>query len=98
LASTIPNRIGGIDISANKEWAFHNACEKGHLEVAQWLISLRPDKYIINNLNNKLEPIIRNKKDQLWYRIQYLMELSENKKHGLYKLPLDIIWSMTFYV
>jgi len=90
LASTIPNGIGGIDISANNEWVFRTACCNGHLEVVEWFIQLRPDKYF----NKK----IRTKQEQLWYKIQYLMELSENKKHQLYKLSMDMIWSMTFYI
>ena len=32
-----------IDVSANNEYAFKNACENGHLEVVKWLLSIKPD-------------------------------------------------------
>jgi len=97
LASIIPDGMGGVEakegginISAENECAFRIACQKGHLEVVIWLLQLRPDKYFKNK--------IRTKEDQLWYKIQYLMELSENKKHKLYKLSLDMICQITFYI
>jgi len=88
------------------------ACCNGQLEVANWLNTFRPN--VINNLNliirnknkklshdvkmDNLKLIIRNKKEQLWYKMQYLIELSENKNHKLYKLSLDIIWLMSLYI
>ncbi len=32
-----------IDISAYNEFAFRYACTNGHIEVAQWLLSVNPD-------------------------------------------------------
>ena len=32
-----------INISSGNEWAFRYACLKGHLHVAQWLLSVKPD-------------------------------------------------------
>jgi len=43
-----------IDISAKNEYAFRYACEKGHLEVAQWLQSLNPDKYYFTVEHGKI--------------------------------------------
>jgi len=95
FASTISNRIGGIDISANNNFAFRYACINRQLKIVEWLLQIRPDKYV---MNNNSEPIIRTEQEQLWYKIQYLIELSENKKHKLYKLSMDIIWFMSFYI
>ena len=39
-----------INISAKDEYAFHLACSRGRLEVAQWFVSLNPDKYILRKL------------------------------------------------
>ena len=81
-----------------KYGAFYSACERGHLDVVQWLIQLRPDKYAYTIQNKVIMPIIRNKEQQLWYKIQYLIELSENKTYKLYKLPTDIIQLFILYV
>jgi hypothetical protein len=32
-----------IDISASGEAAFHNACEFGYLDLAQWLLQVKPN-------------------------------------------------------
>jgi hypothetical protein len=40
-----------INISVHNEYAFRNACAKGHLHVAQWLLQVKPDINI--SANNK---------------------------------------------
>ena len=37
------NNTDRIDISAETEQAFSYACEFGHLEIAQWLLQIKPD-------------------------------------------------------
>ena len=35
--------FGDLDISANNEEVFCNACFSGHLDIAQWLLQVKPD-------------------------------------------------------
>jgi len=41
-----------INISAEDDEVFKNACSKGHLKVAQWLLSISNNKININSLND----------------------------------------------
>jgi ankyrin repeat protein len=40
-----------IDISANNESAFQFACAYGHLEVAKWLLEMKPDIKFLQIMN-----------------------------------------------
>lgn len=48
-----------VNISADDECAFRWACLKGHLEVAQWLISVKPDIVISSHISSHDERVFR---------------------------------------
>ena len=89
---SIPN----INISTKNEEAFRHACYKGHLLVAQWLQSLKPNLYVINynDDGSYKDYYIRSKKEVLWEQRKTLLWLasdqSPNKKSLFYKIPQDV--------
>ena len=85
-----------LDISADNDLAFRNACETRHLLVAQWLQSLKPYLYVIhyNDDDSYKGYYIRSKEEERWETIKLLVWLasdqSPNKKCLLYRIPQDV--------
>ena len=90
-----------INISAKDEWAFRWACSFGHLEVAKWLLSLKPYLYVIeyDDNGNYAGYRIRRKEEANWEKRKYALHMSlQEKTNILYNLPIDIAKAVTLFV
>ena len=95
-AKKLLNENPQINISVRDEEAFRSACHWGHLNVAEWLRTLKPYLYVINYTadGKYVGYYVRAKKEVRWEQIKYLVWLSSshspNANCMLYKLPNDI--------
>ena len=91
-----------INISAEDDWAFLNACEMCHLEVAKWLQSLNPYLYVIkyDYNGNYAGCKIRSKEEANWEKRKYALHMMTKQDNTkiLYNLPIDISKTIALFV
>ena len=93
--------ISWFYISTFNEEAFRLTCQEEHLEVAQWLQSLKPYLYVIEyNKNGKcIGYKIRSKEEANWENRKYALHLTlQEETNIMYHLPIDIAKSVTIFV
>ena len=95
------NNNPNINISADDEYAFCYACHNGRLEVAKWLLSLKPYLYVIeyDDNGNYASYRIRRKEEANWEKRKYALHLTlQEETNILYHLPIDISKTIVMFV